>query len=113
MSLLLSELVLDVGTEGNRTLLLHAVLGVVAAEGYELLADGTTSVRLPLTNLVQGKKPYRPSPGSTSCDGWYNIALSKPCFCFHYILHLQIPNYGATRALQQNREGGERHTSYG
>lgn len=46
------ELLLDVGTEGHRTLVsVGTVLGVVAAEGDELLADGTAAVRLAFADL--------------------------------------------------------------
>lgn len=53
LELLLPELVLNVYTIGDRTLVLLAVLGVVAAQGYQLLANGTAgSGRLVLVGLA-------------------------------------------------------------
>lgn len=46
LELLLTELVFDVEAEGHGALVLLAVLGVVAAESNELLADGAPSVGL-------------------------------------------------------------------
>jgi hypothetical protein len=51
LELLLPQLVLDVQTEGYRTLVLLAVLGVVAAQGDELLADGAATVGLALATF--------------------------------------------------------------
>lgn len=51
LQLLLPELLLDVEAEGHRALVLLAVLGMVAAEGDELLADGAPSVGFPLAAL--------------------------------------------------------------
>ena len=51
LQLLLPELLLDVEAEGHRALVLLAVLGVVAAQGDELLADGAASVGFPLAAL--------------------------------------------------------------
>ena len=48
LELLLPKLVLDVKTERYRTLVLLAVLGMVAAQSDELLAHGATTVSLPL-----------------------------------------------------------------
>ena len=48
---LLPQLLLDIRTERHQTLVLLAVLGVVAAKRDELLADGTPAVRLALAVL--------------------------------------------------------------
>lgn len=48
LQLLLPELVLDVQAERNRTLVLLAVLRMVAAQSNELLADGTAAIGFPL-----------------------------------------------------------------
>lgn len=44
LQLLLPELLLDVEAERHRALVLLAVLGMVAAEGNELLADGAPAI---------------------------------------------------------------------
>lgn len=49
--MLLAELVLDVEAEGYGALVLLAVLGVVAAQGDELLADGAAAVGLALATF--------------------------------------------------------------
>lgn len=48
LQLLLPELLLDVQTEWDGTFVLLAVFGMVAAQGNELLADGTATIRLSL-----------------------------------------------------------------
>lgn len=48
LQLLLPELLLDVQTERDGTFVLLAVFGMVAAQGNELLADGTATIRLSL-----------------------------------------------------------------
>ena len=51
LQLLLPQLVLDVEAEGHGALVLLAVLGVVAAQGDQLLAHGAASVGLALAAL--------------------------------------------------------------
>ena len=51
LQLLLPELLLDVEAEGHGALVLLAVLGVVAAQGDELFADGAAAVGLALAAL--------------------------------------------------------------
>lgn len=51
LQLLLSQLLLDVQTERNGTLVLLTVFGVVAAQGNELLADGAAAVCFALAAL--------------------------------------------------------------
>lgn len=51
LQLLLPEFLLDVQTERDGTFVLLAVLGVVAAQGDELLANGTATIGLPLAAL--------------------------------------------------------------
>ena len=51
LQLLLPELLLDVEAEGDGTLVLLAVLGVVAAQGDQLLAHGAAAVGLALAIL--------------------------------------------------------------
>lgn len=51
LQLLLPELLLNVQAEGHGALVLLAVLGVVAAEGNELLADRAAPVGFPLAAL--------------------------------------------------------------
>ncbi len=48
LQLLLPELLLDVQTEWDRTFVLLTMLGVVAAQSNELLADGTATICLAL-----------------------------------------------------------------
>lgn len=52
--LLLFKLMLYVRTEGHWTLLLLTMLGMVTAQGDELLANGATSVHFPLAVLGVG-----------------------------------------------------------
>lgn len=47
LQLLLPELLLDVEAEWHRAFVLLAVLGVVAAEGDELFADGASTIGFP------------------------------------------------------------------
>lgn len=49
LQLLLPELLLDVEAEWHRTLVLLAVLGMVAAEGNKLFADGASTISFPFT----------------------------------------------------------------
>lgn len=51
MQLLLPELLLDVQTERDGTFVLLTVLGVVAAQSDELLADGTAAICLALATF--------------------------------------------------------------
>lgn len=54
LQLLLFKLMLNVRTEGNWTLLLLTMLGMVTAQGDELFANGTTSIRFSLAVLGVG-----------------------------------------------------------
>ena len=49
LQLLLPELLLDVRAEWHRTIVLLAVLGMVAAEGNKLFADGASTIGFPFT----------------------------------------------------------------
>lgn len=49
--MLLPELLLDVEAERHRALVLLAVLGMVAAESNELLADGASTIGFPFAAL--------------------------------------------------------------
>jgi len=51
LNLLLPQLVLDIEAEGHGALVLLAVLGMVAAQCDELLANGAASVGLALATL--------------------------------------------------------------
>lgn len=51
LQLLLPELLLDIQAEGHRALVLLAVLGMVAAQGDELLADGAAAIGFPFAAL--------------------------------------------------------------
>jgi len=51
LQLLLPQLVLDIEAEGNRTLVLLAVLSMVAAQRDQLLAHGAATIGLPLADF--------------------------------------------------------------
>ena len=51
-SRLLLELLLDVRAEWHRTFVLLAALGMVAAEGNKLFADGASTIGFPFTAFV-------------------------------------------------------------
>lgn len=69
LQLLLAELLLDVEAEGHGALVLLAVLGVVAAEGNELLADGTPAIGFPFATFGMLHDPLHLLAGGEGAVG--------------------------------------------
>lgn len=69
LQLLLPELLLDVQAERHRALVLLAVLGMVATEGNELLADGAPSIGFPFATLGVLHDPFHLLAGGQGTVG--------------------------------------------
>lgn len=69
LQLPLPELLLDVEAERHRALVLLAVLGVVTAEGNELLADGAPAVGFPFAALGVLYDPFHLLAGGQGAVG--------------------------------------------
>lgn len=74
LELLLTELVFDVEAEGHRALVLLTVLGVVAAESNELLADGAPSVGLAFAAFGVLDNPFHLLTGRQRAVGVATLA---------------------------------------
>jgi hypothetical protein len=69
LQLLLPELLIDVEAEWHRALVLLAVLGMVAAEGNELLADGAPTIGFPFAALGMLHNPLHLLAGGQGAVG--------------------------------------------